>query len=248
MRLAVIVATAPLSKRMRALAMSSCALATAAPTASTLLDRAVHQRQHQVEVVDHQVEDHRHVGAARLERRDAGGLDIERRADAAGQRAVRGGEPLQVPDLQHAVAGGGQGGEVVGLGQRGGDRLFHQHVLAGPQRGGGQGVVRLGRGGDDQRVAGLQQGGKVQVGGAGLPADGAGALGVEVVHADQAGARRRRGLQRVVAAEMAGAGDADAEAVRGHGRFVWASRGAAQAPGARSSGSGSVFARMLNWL
>ncbi len=36
MRLAVIVATAPLTKRMRALAMSSCAEATAAPTASTL--------------------------------------------------------------------------------------------------------------------------------------------------------------------------------------------------------------------
>ena len=35
-REAVIVATAPLAKRMRALAMSACSLATAAPTASTL--------------------------------------------------------------------------------------------------------------------------------------------------------------------------------------------------------------------
>ena len=36
MRLAVMVATQPLAKRTRALAMSSCGLATAAPTASTL--------------------------------------------------------------------------------------------------------------------------------------------------------------------------------------------------------------------
>ena len=76
--------------------------------------------------------------------------------------------------------------------------------------------MRLGRGGDDQRVAGVQQGGKVQVGRAGFPADGAGALGVGVVHADQVRARRGGSLQRVVAAEMPGAGDADAEPVGGH--------------------------------
>ncbi len=46
------------------------------------IDLARHQRQDQVEIVDHQVEDHRHVGAALLERRDPGGLDVERRARA----------------------------------------------------------------------------------------------------------------------------------------------------------------------
>ena len=82
------------------------------------LDRAVDQRQHQVEIVDHQIEDDRYVGAARLERRDARRLDIQRRAESAGQRAVRGGEAFQMADLQHEPARGGERGEIVGLGER----------------------------------------------------------------------------------------------------------------------------------
>ena len=167
--------------------------------------------------MDHQVEDHRHVGAARLEGGDTGGLDVERRADAPRQCAVRGREAFQVADLQHAVVGGGQGGEVVRLGQGGGDRLFHQHVLARPQGGRSEGVVCLGGGGDDQGVAGSQEGGKVEVGGAGFPADRAGALGVDVVDAGERGPPRGRGLQRVIAAEMAGTGNADSE----FGRWTW---------------------------
>ena len=73
---------------------------------------------------------------------------------------MRGGEAFQVADLEHAVAGRRQGGEVVRLGQGGGDRLFHQHVLAGAQGSGGERMVCLGRGGDDQRVAGASRAGK----------------------------------------------------------------------------------------
>ena len=47
------------------------------------------------------------------------------------------------------------------------------------------------------------------------------------------GARRGRGLQRVVAAEMAGTGDADAESVVGHGRLYQAARGTVQAAAVR---------------
>jgi hypothetical protein len=53
-RLATMVATAPLAKRRRALAMSSCGLATGAPTASTADDLAVDQAQDEIDVVDHQ--------------------------------------------------------------------------------------------------------------------------------------------------------------------------------------------------
>ena len=65
------------------------------------LDLARHQRQDQVEVVDHQVEDHRHVGAALLERRDAGGLDVERRAQPALHCGEGGGKTFQMADLQY---------------------------------------------------------------------------------------------------------------------------------------------------
>ena len=117
-RLAVIVATLPLAKRTRALAMSSCGLATAAPTASTLSIGLVHQGQDQIEVMDHQVQDHRNVRSARLERCDPGRLDIERPADSPCHCAVRGGESLQMADLQHEPPLGRERGEFVRFGSR----------------------------------------------------------------------------------------------------------------------------------
>ncbi len=73
--------------------------------------------------------------------------------------------------------------------------------------------MRLGGGGDDQRVAGVEQGRERQGGrAAGLAANRGGAGGVRIVDADELGSRRRRHLQRVVAAEMPGPGDADAQA------------------------------------
>ena len=119
-------------------------------------------------------------------------------------------------DLQHKLPFARDGVQLVGLGQRGGDRLFHQHVLAGTQRRHSQRVVRVGRRGDDQRVAGIQQVGQRQLRRAGLPADRLGALHVRVVDADQRGAIRRGHLQRVKAAEMAGPGNADTQARTGH--------------------------------
>ena len=136
------------------------------------VDLARHQRQDQVEVVDHQVEDHRHVGAALLERRDARRLDVERRAEPALHRGEGGGETLQVADLQHQSPLRRQRGQLIGLGQRGGDRLLHQHVLARPQRLGRQRVVRLGRCGDHQRVTGGEQRRKVERRRTGFPANG----------------------------------------------------------------------------
>ena len=130
---------------------------------------------------------------------------------------MRGGEALEMPDLQHQAAFRRQRGEVVRLGQGTGDRLFHQHVLAGAQCRGGEGVVRLGRRGHHQRVAGGEQGGKIHGRGSRFPPDRAGALVIRVVDANQCGAVGGGDLQCVVAAEMAGAGDADAEAGRGHG-------------------------------
>ena len=192
MRLAVIAATAPLAKRMTGIGDVLIRAGHRRADRIDMGDLARHQRQHQVQIVDHQVENDGYVCAARLERGDPGGLDIQRRADPAGEGAMRGGKALQVADLQHQPALLGQAGQLVGLLQGGGDRLFHQHMLAGAQRGGGEGVMGLGRRRDHQRVAGGEQRRKVHVGGAGLPADRAGALVIDVVDAGQDGALRRR--------------------------------------------------------
>jgi len=199
MRDAVMVATAPFSKRMRALAMSACSLATAAPTASTL---------------SIEVENHRHVGAAQLERSDARGLDIERRAELSLDRGEGGREAFLVAHLQHQPSLRGKRGKFVGLIQRSRDRLFHQHMLAGAQRCNRKRMMRLGRDRDDQRIAGPQQCRKIEVRRAGFPAHRLGALRIRIMHAHQLGALGFRYLERVITAEMAGSGDADAKAGR----------------------------------
>ncbi len=181
------------------------------------LDRAIDEGQHQVEVVDHQVQDHRHICAARLERGDAGGLDVKGRPDPAGQCAIRGGETFQMADLENKAPFIRQSRHLVGFSEGGGDGFFHQHVLARYQGGFRDREVHRGRHRDDQRVARLQQLGERKVSSASLGGNGAGALRVSIVHAGQPGARRGSAeLERVIAAEMPGAGNADAKGDGGH--------------------------------
>ena len=183
------------------------------------LDRTVDQRQYQIQIVDHQIQNDRHVGPARLERRDPHRLDIQRRPGARGQGLVGGRKPLQMPDLQHQLVRDGQRGQFVGFRQSRGDRLFHQHMLAGAQGGGGHGVVGIRRCRDNQRVDRGQQRRERHVRRAGFPADGFGPFGVRVENAGQMGARGRRHLQGVIAAEMTGTGDADAKRGGEHARL-----------------------------
>ena len=121
------------------------------------LDLARDQRQDQVEVVDHQVEDHRHVSAALLERRNSGGLNIERGSEPSLDCREGGGKAFLMADLQYQTLRRCHRGELIGLRKRGGDRLLHQHMLPRPQRFGSQSMVCLGRRRDHQRVTGRQQ-------------------------------------------------------------------------------------------
>ena len=57
-----------------------------------------------------------------------------------------------VPRHQHAVGGGGDLGELVGVVQARGERLLDEHVLAGFERALGQRVVGLRRRGDHDRL------------------------------------------------------------------------------------------------
>jgi hypothetical protein len=181
-------------------------------------DRTVDQGEDQIEVVDHQIEDDGHIGAARFERRDACRFDIERRSGARGHRLKGGGESLQMTHLENDIAVLRQGSQFVRLRQGRGYRLFDQHMLAGPQRGRGDSMVGIRRGGDDQRVDLGQQFLECHVRRACLPAHGLRALLIAVMDADKCGTFGRGDFQRVVAAEMSGAGDADAEFGGIHGK------------------------------
>ena len=181
-------------------------------------DRAGDEGEDEVDVVDHQVENDRHVGAARLERGDAGALDVVGLRHAGADGAVLGGVAQQVADLQDAPIGGGEGRHVVGLGEGGGDRFFDQDMLAGRQRRYRQAVMQVGGGGDDDGVTG----GEERVQRHGLGVGFAGDLrrpgGVGVVDAGEGRARGSGDLLGVKAPEMAGADDADAQwGGRGHG-------------------------------
>ena len=178
----------------------------------------VHQAEHQIEVVDHQVEDDGDVRAARLERRDAGCFDIERSGDTGGDGAVLGRVAQQVAHLQHAAAGARQGRQLVGLVQRRGDGFFHQHVAAAFQRECCDVEMRFGGCGHDHRVGDVQKIGEADRRHATqFATDQGGALGIQIRKPHQGGAPAGGDLQRVEPAEMAGAYDADAKDVC-HGR------------------------------
>ena len=78
-RLAVTLATQPFSNVSRAFTMSSCPPNTVRPEGVHVAHRAADQRQDQVEVVDHQVEDGPDVGRPAGERAVPLALDQLRR-------------------------------------------------------------------------------------------------------------------------------------------------------------------------
>ena len=170
-RLAVIVATAPLTKRMRALAMSSCWLATAAPTASTLSiwlatsDR-IRSRSWIIRsrITDTSVPRGLN-GAMRVASIYSGAPSRPASAAKAAEKRSRWPTCSTRPASRRVAA------RSSACGERRGDRLLHQHMLAGAQRGGGKRMVCLGRCRDDQRVGGSQQRREAQVGRADFPAD-----------------------------------------------------------------------------
>jgi hypothetical protein len=107
---AVITAARPEGKRSRATAKSGWSDITRAPTASTASGFLSRQGQDQVDVVDHQVEHHRDIQAARPEWRGAHGLPGQRGVAARrGQHGAEGGrEALDMADLQHPAPRGGE--------------------------------------------------------------------------------------------------------------------------------------------
>ena len=91
-------------------------------------DLGINQRQDDIDIVDHQVGDHVHVGRAGHERAHAVRLDEARVLDPPGQCHHPGIETLEMTDLQHHTGAlGGRDNRDALLDGRC-NRLFQQHV------------------------------------------------------------------------------------------------------------------------
>ena len=106
----------------------------------------------QVEVVNHQVEHHGDVGAARLKRRQPDAFDERRPVEHAAGGAHRAVESLDVAHGEHDVAARRCGEQVVRLGERHGERLLHQHGDAAVQALDADLVMTRRRHGDGHRL------------------------------------------------------------------------------------------------
>ena len=93
-----------------------------------LADLRPHELQNEIEIVNHEVEDDRDVGAARLERRQALGLQETRLLQIWCRGAHRSIESLDVAYLEAQAALPGYLHELLGTGQRVGQRLLDQRV------------------------------------------------------------------------------------------------------------------------
>ena len=189
-------------------------------------DGGVDEREHDVEVVDHEVEDDVDVERAGGEDAEAVRLE-EHGAIELGAGGVDGGvETFEVADLDEAIVLPGEGDELIGLCEGGGEGFFDEDVEAGGEQGrGGCGVMDGGdadAGGVDGEVGGEEgldvgEGGDVVVGGGGVAGFG---VGVDDGGQGDGGARGFKLAvdAEVVAAEGSGAEDGEAGGgLRGQG-------------------------------
>ena len=94
--------------------------------------RAAGEMQHQVQIVDHEIEHHGDVGAAGLERGQAVALDVAGSVEIGLGRAERPVEPLDVADLQLDLLPLRRRDEAVRLGEGRRQRLLHQDRAPAP--------------------------------------------------------------------------------------------------------------------
>jgi len=108
--------------------------------------------QHQVEVVDHQVEHHADVRGAEGEGAAAHGFDVLRIGQVGKNGVDCRVEALDVPDLQDDAAVLGGADQLIGLHRGGAERFFHEQVHAPAEQFQGHGMMEAGRRGDDGGV------------------------------------------------------------------------------------------------
>ena len=176
-----------------------------------------HELEHEVEVVDHEVENDGDVRAARLERGEAVDLEEARLVQVRRRRPHGAVEPLHVPDLQHHPALRRAAHELLRGGHGIRERLFHQQRDPALEHREPHGRVGGGRHRDRHRVHPLEQraerrqGRRVEL----LRHLGR-ARRILVVDAGERDARHAPQQPRVVEPERSGADDAHPHRRRAH--------------------------------
>src|SRR5258705_4482296 len=91
-------------------------------------DRRIHERQQDVQVMNHDVIHYVNIQAARREDAEAVNFKVKRMVQRWHHRDDSGIESFQVADLQNPVCTRGCGHKLVGLRERSGHRFFHDDV------------------------------------------------------------------------------------------------------------------------
>src|SRR5918992_4019234 len=120
-------------------------------------DVTANERSHQIDVVNHQVEDDSDVRAAGVEGRETIALDESRRTDVRQRRPDRPVEPLDVPGLYDHAGASCELEQLVRLLEADGDRLLDQHVFPPLEGRLGDRVVRRRRHDNGYRVCRVEQ-------------------------------------------------------------------------------------------
>ena len=176
-----------------------------------------HELENQIEVVNHEIEDHGHVGAARLERRQPVDLQKPGFVQVRCRRPHGAVEPLDVADLEHDAARGGAAHQILRRHDCIGERLLHEQRDAtlkhrGPDLGvcgrgnrNGHGVHSIEQRREGRMCDRLE-----------LRRDLGGARGVVVVDAGERDPRHAPQQPRVVKPERSGADDPHPHRRRAH--------------------------------
>ena len=204
---------------------------------ANLLDRRVHERQHHIEVVDHQVENDVHVERTRREDAEPVHLEEHGLGEQRNGRAHRGIEALQMAGLGDAAVVAGERDQFIGFGNAGRQRLLDQDIDPALHQLAGDFTMRDGRHrnrcrlhSDSDHLVERAEGLRLELGGDGLRAGE-----VTIGNSHELNILLRVGLQvaihaGVIAAKGSGSGDSDAQGVAAirHAVIVAHGRGAKQ--------------------
>lgn len=174
-------------------------------------NRRLHERENDVQIVNHQVDDHIHIRAAVGEHAYALGFDEKRQVQAGLDGPYGRVEAFDQAHLQDAAMVRREPDQRVRLGQRGGDGLFHHHVHAVLQAEAAHLEVTGGGGGHGDGVHLARQFAVIgKGGGAGFPGCTRRLGGVQISDSNQLDALHGSVFLGMIAAQMTHANDTDA--------------------------------------
>ena len=173
-----------------------------------------HQVIREIEVVNHQIEHHGHVGAARLERRQADALEEDGPFEQRLSRTHGTVEALDVPDGEDHALPIRLSQQLIGFGEGDSDRLLHQYRDTVPQAFQADVTVIGRRHCNGNRAHRSQQvGQRFEDAATDLCRHRRSACQIGIIDSDELGAVHRAEMPGVVASEGADSDDAHGESL-----------------------------------